>query len=415
MSQFSFLSSDDSVLSVSQLTQYLRDLIETDYRTQDLWVEGEVSNLSTPSSGHLYFTLMDQEATLRCVMWRSQVARQRRLPSAGDHMEVHGRLGIYEAAGQYQLYADLIRPAGQGELYQAFLDLKAQLQEEGLFDPERKRPLPPFPRRIGIVTSPTGAALQDALDVLARRFPMAEVLLAETPVQGAEAPAGVIRGLERLQAEGDVDVILVIRGGGSLEDLAAFNDEAVARAIGTAEVPIVTGVGHETDFTIADFVADARAPTPSAAAEIVSPDQAELALSLAALEARLAGAFKDDLGDRRWRQGQLQRRLRRVSPRAQLENARQRVDDLQRRAHSQIHQILQLAQSQLQGVQATLRVVGPPSVLSRGYALVRNQAGDLIRSADQLGMGDLISIRLSKGKAQARVEDLKPEDGADDV
>ncbi|MFP3854672.1 MAG: exodeoxyribonuclease VII large subunit [Anaerolineales bacterium] len=409
------MSSNDSVLSVSQLTQYLRDLIETDYRTQDLWVEGEVSNLSTPSSGHLYFTLKDKEAMLRCVMWRSQVARQRRLPAAGDQVEVHGRVGIYEAAGQYQLYADLIRPAGQGELYQAFLELKAQLQEEGLFDPERKRPLPAFPRRIGIVTSPTGAALQDALDVLERRFPMAEVLLAETPVQGADAPAGVIDGLRLLQAEGEVDVILLIRGGGSLEDLAAFNEEAVARAIAAADVPIVTGVGHETDFTIADFVADVRAPTPSAAAEIVSPDQAELALSLGALEARLTGAFQDDLESRRWRQEQMQRRLRRVSPRAQLENARQRVDDLQRRAHSQIQQIIQLRRSQLEGVQATLRVVGPPSVLSRGYALVRNQAGDLIRSADQLHLDELISIRLSSGKAQARVEDFGSGDGQNDV
>lgn len=391
-------------------------MIEMDYRTQDLWVEGEVSNLSTPSSGHMYFTLKDQEATLRCVMWRSQVALQRRLPVDGDQVEVHGRIGIYEAGGLYQLYADSVRTAGQGELYQAFLELKNRLESEGLFEPERKLPLPDLPKRIGLITSPTGAALQDALDVVERRFPMAEVLLAGTPVQGEGAVSGIIDALTNLQqAEHGVDVILVVRGGGSLEDLASFNDEGVARAIAAATIPIVSGVGHETDFTIADFVADVRAPTPSAAAEIVTPDQSEMAVNLAAIKSRLAAAFHDRAESEEWLLRQWQARLERASPRAQLENARQRVDDLQRRVTSLLRGEIRLRQSQLHGRQATLIAVGPPSVLARGYAIVRDRQGNLLRSVSKLAVEDIVSIQLERGIFEARVEEIEEENEQNDV
>ena len=273
--------------SVTDLTRYLRELLESDELLQDVWVKGEVSNFSRPASGHLYFTLKDSSASLRCVMWRNAVIRQSFTPRDGDAIEVHGSISIYEVGGQYQLYADIFRPAGEGALYQEFLRLKAKLEAEGLFAPERKRPIPPKPKRIGIVTSPTGAALQDMLNTLQRRYPLVEVVLAPTPVQGDEAPARIIAALQNVAEIAHPDVIILARGGGSIEDLWAFNDERVARAIAASPIPVITGVGHETDFTIADFVADLRAPTPTAAAELATPNQADLRLDLSELNDRL--------------------------------------------------------------------------------------------------------------------------------
>ena len=268
--------------SVTELTRYLRDLLESDENLQDLWVEGEVSNLSQPSSGHLYFTIKDSSSALRCVMWRNAVTRQAFLPRDGDAIEVHGNISLYEASGYYQLYADLIRPAGEGALYQEFLRLKAQLESEGLFDPLRKKPIPAWPRIIGIVTSPTGAALRDMLRTIKRRYPPVEIILAPTAVQGEEAPAGILTAIDSLNRVVKPDVILLARGGGSIEDLRAFNDESIARAIVDSQAPVITGVGHETDFTIADFAADLRAATPTAAAELATPDQADLRQALSA-------------------------------------------------------------------------------------------------------------------------------------
>ncbi len=260
MSQLSLFESN--YWSVTQLTHYLRDLLENDANLQDLWVQGEVSNFSRPSSGHLYFTLKDSSSALRVVMWRSAAARQAFLPRDGDAIEVHGAISLYEAGGQYQLYADLMRPVGEGALFQEFLRLKARLEAEGLFDPERKRPIPHWPQRIGIVTSPSGAAIRDMINTLRRRFPLPEIILAPTAVQGVEAPLGIVRALEILNQRYQPDVVLLARGGGSIEDLWAFNDERVARAIAASAAPVISGVGHETDFTIADFVSDLRAPPP---------------------------------------------------------------------------------------------------------------------------------------------------------
>jgi exodeoxyribonuclease VII large subunit len=252
-------------LTVTEINRRARMTLESDLLLQDVWVGGEVSGLSRPASGHLYFTLKDSSAAIRCVMWRDSAARVS-IPREGEAVEAHGRISLYEAGGQYQLYADYLQPAGQGELFAEFQRLKAKLEGEGLFDPARKRPIPRWPGRIAVVTSPIGAAWQDVQNVLARRFPIAEVLFAPTTVQGEDAPRRIGAALRRAD-RAKADVVLLVRGGGSIEDLWAFNDESVVRTITAMQTPVVTGIGHETDFTLADFAADLRAPTPSARSE----------------------------------------------------------------------------------------------------------------------------------------------------
>src|SRR5512143_3996328 len=243
--------------TVSALTKYIRELVDSDARLQDVWVEGEISNFSRPASGHLYFTLKDAGASLRCVMWKGDAFRVRGMNlQDGLSIEAHGKIGVYEPSGQYQLIVDILRPAGEGALYAEFMRLKALLEADGLFAPERKRPLPNFPRTIGIVTSSTGAALRDMLNVLRRRLPLADVVLAASPVQGVEAPPALVLALQKLNTLVKPDVILLARGGGSIEDLWAFNDERVVRAVAESKAPIITGVGHETDFTLVDFASD---------------------------------------------------------------------------------------------------------------------------------------------------------------
>ncbi|MEA2007509.1 MAG: exodeoxyribonuclease VII large subunit, partial [Chloroflexota bacterium] len=271
-----FQPQEPKTWTVSEVNSYVRDLLESDYNLQDLWVQGEISNLSRPRSGHVYFTLKDSKSSIKCVMWKNIAARQETPIREGDAVEAHGNLSVYERSGQYQLYVDFLRPRGAGKLYREFLRLKALLEEEGLFAPEMKQAIPIWPARIGIVTSPTGAALQDMLNTIQRRYPLVEVILAPASVQGTAAPPQIVDGIQHLNRKANVDVIIVGRGGGSMEDLWAFNDERVARAIFASRIPIISGVGHETDFTIADFVADLRAPTPTAAAELAVPDQEEL-------------------------------------------------------------------------------------------------------------------------------------------
>ena len=279
-------------LSVSDITRYLRSLMDEDPVLQNVWVQGEVSNFSRPSSGHLYFTLKDSSAALRCVVWRSTALRLRFALQNGLAVEAHGAISIYERDGQYQLYVDAIRPAGEGLLFQEFMRLKTRLEAEGLFDPDRKRPIPDRPRRIGIVTSPTGAALQDMLNTLRLRYPLVEVLVSPCAVQGEEAPAEIVRALQRLEAMG-ADVILVARGGGSLEDLWAFNDERVVRAIVDSPVPVITGIGHETDFTLADFASDlAPPPLPAQLCWPLLTGQI-YATELAALQSRLSSEIAE--------------------------------------------------------------------------------------------------------------------------
>lgn len=389
--------------TVTDLTRYLRELLEGDAILQDVWVQGEISNFSRPSSGHLYFTLKDSGASLRCVMWRNAVLRLTFTPRDGDAVEIHGNISIYEAGGQYQLYADIIRPIGEGALYQEFLRLKARLEAEGLFDPARKRPIPRWPRRVGIVTSPTGAALRDILNTLRRRFPIVDVILAPTPVQGDDAPPGIVSALRALNAVASPDVILLARGGGSIEDLWAFNDERVARAIAASAAPVISGVGHETDFTIADFAADLRAPTPTAAAELATPNQEDLRTAIADLTQRMERTMRAILAVRNGELSHLQNSLQLRSPRARLRTDRQRLDELIRRAGIALKHSLQLRRTRLVGIEQHLVSLNPLAVLGRGFSVVSQPDGQLVRSTAQVQAGDPLNVRVSDGQFGVQV------------
>ncbi len=408
MSQLPLFVPPAMTLTVSDLTRYLRELLEADPTLQDVWVQGEVSNSSRPSSGHYYFTLKDSGASLRCVMWRAILGRQTFSPRDGDAVEVHGYISVYDAGGQYQLYADAFRPLGEGALFQEFLRLKAQLEAEGLFDPARKRPIPQWPHRIGIVTSPTGAALRDMLNTLRRRYPLVEVVLAPTPVQGDEAPAGIVAALQGLNRVAAPDVILVARGGGSLEDLWPFNSEQVARAIAASAAPVISGVGHETDFTIADFVADLRAPTPTAAAELATPDREELRSAFDEAEQRLGRSIQSSLQQLRWNLADIKNRLGIHSPRARLLSDRQRVDELERRAEAALLHGLQMKRARLEGFQQHIASLNPLAVLQRGYAIVSSPEGELVYRVAQAEVGKTLSVRVSDGQFGAEVTTPKP-------
>jgi exodeoxyribonuclease VII large subunit len=398
MDQPALFNLDSTIWTVQELNRYLRQMMETDYRLQDLWVTGEVSNLSRPSSGHLYFSLKDEEATMRCVMWRHMVSRQLQIPQNGDSIEVHGYISLYETGGTLQLYADTIRPVGEGALFQAFMRLKLNLEAEGLFDPERKRPLPPWPHRIGVVTSPAAAALQDVLNVLSRRYPMADVILSPTTVQGDQAPEEIVLALERINQLSHPDVILLVRGGGSMEDLWCFNDEKVIRAVIASKAPVVSGIGHANDLILTDFAADQRAPTPSAAAELATPDRAELKLDLHETRLRLEGAYSRLLENNRTAVSRSLSALRLNSPRNQVANAVQQVDSLLQRGLTSLQYRLHLEKSKVSGKQQTLEAVGPPAVLQRGYAIVAAApGGEIIRSVQQVHSGDQLTVQVSDG------------------
>jgi exodeoxyribonuclease VII large subunit len=399
MSQMSLFQPDSPpTWSVTDLTRYLRDLLESDHNLTDLWISGEVSNVSNPRSGHLYFTLKDENASLKCVMWKPQVMRLRFLPRDGDAIEVHGALSVYEQAGQYQLYADLIRQTGEGALYQEFMRLKAKLESEGLFDEDRKRPLPAWPRRIGLITSPTGAALQDILNTLRRRFPLVDVILAPTAVQGLEAPSGITRSLTALNRQTPApDVIILARGGGAIEDLWCFNDETVARAVANSNIPIISGVGHETDFTLTDFAADLRAPTPTAAAELATPNQADLRAALDELSNELTRTLLTTLHARRWPLSDVQNRLLRHAPRARILNDRQRLDDLLRRTDTALAHQMKLHHTRLDGLTQRLAALNPLAILERGYAIVTQPDGQVVRSTTQATPGASLTVRVTDG------------------
>jgi len=392
--------------TVSALTKHIRDLLEADESLRDVWVSGEISNLSRPASGHMYFTLKDAGASLRCVMWRTDAGRLDFPLQDGTAVEAHGRIGVYEVGGQYQLYADQIRPVGEGALYQEFLRLKATLEAEGLFDPERKREIPIFPKRIGIVTSSTGAALRDMLTAIRRRLPLVEVILAPAPVQGEEAPPRLIEAIHALNHLKPLpDVILLARGGGSIEDLWAFNDERVVRAVASSNVPLICGVGHETDFTLCDFAADLRAPTPTAAAELATQTtladlQEELKASGLQLTTFMAGILEG--------QGNalssLRDGLRFFSPSRRIQSERQRMDDMAHRfTVAQTHR-LDLEANQIEGFGKRLDALNPLRVLERGYAVVTRQADDkVVSKTKQVKSKDGIHVRVSDGKFDATV------------
>ena len=396
-------------ISVSDLTRYLRTLLENDSVLQDVWVLGEISNLSRPTSGHIYFTLKDSTSALRCVIWKSSAARLRLPLQTGMAVEAHGQISVYERDGQYQLYVDSMRPAGEGFLYQEFLRLKARLEAEGLFDPERKRPVPERPRRIGIVTSPTGAALQDMLNTLRRRYPLAEVCVAPAAVQGDEAPAALVAALKAVCAQFQPDVILLARGGGSLEDLWAFNDEWVVRAVASSPVPVICGVGHETDVTLCDFAADLRAPTPTGAAEMCSCEIGEVAAELNDLAIRLENAFQYRVDISRRDLNDIATQLAYTSPLRRVQNDRQRVDMLAMRAQQRMRHKLELSRLRSDGIRNRLEALNPLAVLGRGYAVVR-ASGGIVRSAGQVQPGQALEIRVARGSIDAEVTGTQPEE-----
>jgi exodeoxyribonuclease VII large subunit len=403
--EFSLFSTPE-IWSVSALTRYIRQTLESDYRLQELWVAGEVSNVSRPSSGHLYFTLKDDDTSLRCVMWRSRLEGQLRLPREGEALEVFGRISVYEAAGQYQLYAEQLRPAGEGARHLDFLRLKEKLEGEGLFDLARKQPIPEQPSVLGVVTSPTGAALQDVLHVLRRRYPLVEVLLAPSPVQGEDAPQGIVDALSLLARYDKTDVILLVRGGGSVEDLAAFNTESVVRAVSDCPIPIISGIGHETDLILTDFAADLRASTPTAAAELATPDQSILADEINVLRRQSIQSFGERVLGLRRTLSLLQTRLKSVSPFARILSDRQRLDDRMHRARTAIEHRLVLTRASTQSLDLALRAFSPDAVLQRGYALVtRTRDGKLVSSTAQVKPGEHIRIQISDGDLEAEIQE----------
>jgi exodeoxyribonuclease VII large subunit len=387
--------------TVSSLTRYVRDLLESDASLQDVWVEGEISNLSRPASGHVYFTLKDSGAALRCVLWKTSAARLGMNLQEGLAVAVHGKLGVYEVSGQYQLYADQIRPVGEGALYQEFLRLKAVLEAEGLFDGARKRPIPELPRRIGIITSGTGAALRDILNTLRRRSPLAEVIFAAAPVQGVEAPPALVAALAALDAQA-TDVILLARGGGSIEDLWAFNDERVVRAVVACGTPVICGVGHETDFTLCDFAADLRAATPTAAAELATRiTREDLAAYVRDAGLRLATMLLNLLAAQRNLFAGLIAELRYASPERRVISERQRVDDYARRALAGLVHRVRLEAAQLKGLAQGLDALSPLAVLGRGYAVVTRKTDGRVVSRLALASAAM-RVRVSDGEFDVR-------------
>lgn len=392
-----------TVLSVTALSNYLRELLETDDVLGDVWVRGEISNFSQPRSGHLYFTLKDSDAQIRCVMWKNAAFRLNFSPRDGQGVEVHGSMSLYAAGGQVQLYVDSMQALGEGLLYQEFLRLKNKLGQAGLFDPSHKRPIPALPKHIGIVSSATGAALQDMLNTLARRMPLAEVIIVPSQVQGADAPASLIQALEGLNQLDDLDLILLARGGGSIEDLWAFNDENLAHAIYNSRVPVITGVGHETDFTIADFVADLRAPTPTAAAELATAISInDLAIALQNARSALASAIQDAIATRSYALELRNFDLQRLSPLQRVNNAIQTMDHLRERLDRGISAHLRKAQLQLANLTSRLETLSPTAVLKRGYAIVTDaHSGKLLSQASQAQPNQTVEIQFIDGKVPA--------------
>ena len=391
--------------SVTEVNAYVRDLMESDANLGDLWVEGEVSNVSRPKSGHVYFTLKDAESALRCVMWKNIAAQQEFRLEGGDAVEAHGNLNVYERRGQYQLYVDFLRPRGAGRLYQEYLRLKDKLEAEGLFAPEHKASLPRWPENIGLVTSPTGAALQDMLNTLRRRYPLVDVVLSPASVQGENAPPEIMAALKKLNKQGDVDLIIVGRGGGSIEDLWAFNDEGVARAIFASQIPVISGVGHETDFTIADFVADVRAPTPTAAAELAVPDRMELIALTEDLAERVNRTYLTYISDQRWMISDLRSQIKRFSPQYEIRNGKQRVDEIGDRLRRAMTRVIGDARKELHGVAEHLEALNPESILKRGYAVLTEEDGTVVYRVSQVDGGDILEARVADGRFDVVVKE----------
>jgi exodeoxyribonuclease VII large subunit len=393
-------------LTVSQVTAYIKSIFAEDALLTDVWITGEVSNFKQAASGHCYLTIKDGGACLKSVIWRTAAARFAQ-PRDGDQVVAHGNVSVYERDGIYQFYIDHLQAAGAGRLWQEFERLRGQLAAEGLFEETRKRPIPDRPRRIGVATSANAAALRDILRTLAARYPLVSVTLAPCSVQGADAPPAIcaaITLLNRWSAEREpLDVIILARGGGSIEELWAFNDERVARTIAASSVPVVTGVGHETDFTIADFVADRRAPTPTGAATACAPDIRDLRPAVNALREEAAAALMGWMKAARDDITALAARSQRASPERRIARDRQRLDDFQRRASLAMAHSVRNGRAKVGGLQLQLAALNPQRVLDRGYAIVLRE-NRIVSSTGQVAGGDAITVRVADGAFDATVE-----------
>jgi exodeoxyribonuclease VII large subunit len=401
------------IWDVTKVNRYVKQLIEADERLADLWVEGEVSNFVVSMSGHAFFTLKEAQSQLRCVMFRQQLARIRQRPANGDLCVARGALRVYEAQGTYQLYVEFVAPSGLGELQLRLEELKARLDGEGLFDESRKRPLPAWPLRIGVVTSATGAVLHDIRTVASRRWPIAELVLAPTAVQGDTAAPQICRAIEDLNDFGNVDVIVIARGGGSLEDLSPFNDESVARSIFASRVPIVSAIGHETDVTIADLVADRRAPTPSAAAEMMVPDVAEIRQRLADITQSFQWLLARQIEARLTRVREREAVLERYSPEEVVARFRNEVDLLASRAGRSVLHDLTLVSERVRARELQLEAMNPRAVFARGYSITwREDTHEVVRSIAQVDNGSRLSTRIADGEITSEVQSISGATGS---
>jgi exodeoxyribonuclease VII large subunit len=444
------LQTGNDVFTVTQLNQRAKQLLEITFSS--IKVEGEISNLSRPSSGHWYFTLKDKGAQVRCAMFRSRTAQVKFQPKEGDQIVIRGKVSLYENRGDYQLIVDAMKPAGEGQLQQAFIQLKQKLGAEGLFAPESKQALPPQIKRIAVITSPTGAAIHDILTVLKRRFPAIEVDIYPVQVQGKEAAQQIIWSINQANTDGRADVIIAGRGGGSIEDLWCFNDENLARTIFHSRLPIVSAVGHEVDFTIADFVADVRAPTPSAAAEMLSPDQKDYWQRLVVLTSQLEKSIKQQLQNKQWQLQSAQRglqhpgdklaqyaqtldmlelrmqqsqknrlnilqnrltnsqqKLQQQSPANTLQKFETQLSYLQQRLNSGIKQTIINKKERLKQHALLLNAVSPLQTLGRGYAILQTESDVVIRDSHEVKKGDLVFARIGRGKLSLIVNTIKHE------
>ena len=393
----------DNVYQVREVTQMLQDLLQSEPTLRDLWIEGEISNFARPVSGHVYFTLKDNRSRIRCAIFRGSASRLRFPLKNGDAVLVHGRLDIYGARSEYQIIGDRVVPAGEGDLQVALERLKEQLGAEGLFDSAHKKPLPEFPRKIGLITSATGAAIRDMLRMLQKRYPVVEALLFPTLVQGHDAGLEIAHAIECMNSLPDIDLLIVGRGGGSVEDLWAFNEEIVARAIFKSRIPVVSAVGHEKDVTIADLVADQRAPTPSAAIEYTVPDQQELRRRIATLESDLAQRIAGRVDDARTR---LASAYNRISPSRQLDNLhrlQQMTDHLDSRIRQGVQKQMRMKAQACEIATSRLGALNPLATLARGYSVCRDSSGRTLTDASNVQVGDEIEVQLSRGRLTCHV------------
>lgn len=408
--QSEFLMSTRTVQSVSEITALLKQLIEQHPPFKNVWARGQVSNCSRPGSGHIYFTLKDEQNQINCVIWRSSATRLRFLPKHGEEILAQGKISVYGPQGKYQVTVNKVEPLGIGALQRAFEELKQRLADEGLFDAQSKKPLPKFPKKIGVITSATGAVFKDIREQLRKRYPLAEVLLHPTLVQGDEAPEGIAHAIEIMNQRDDIDVLIVGRGGGSIEDLWAFNEERVARAIFAATIPIVSAVGHETDVTISDWVADHRAPTPSAAVEHIVPDQDELFAQLDGLDGWLRSIANNRLQGHKTRLQELETRLTPTRRKDAIYQLYQTVDTLDLACRSAVGRNFSDRENKLHTLARRLDALSPLATLKRGYSISRKTDGEVLTATEQVSVGDRIEVQLAQGHLACRIEELLDED-----